>query len=179
MIYDQVRKNATIKAVNTHRLNLYSKSNKRAVKRLCNQIRNKQFAIDDDFSISGIIAREISKTTWKSFCRFGDRKSASKSLILCWIDNSVVPLDEQMFWINENYSVHVLPEELASFMIEFDGGKGYFHDYKELQDMKQLFKELTGFHYNSSFVNEHILKIKKRSAELDDWSNDIKATSEF
>lgn len=158
MTLKQKRILAAEKAVNTLRLNLLATANLDEVKQLCIEIKAKEYSIDDDVSRSGIIAKEIGPTTWKSFCRFGDRRSATPGLILYWINNKAMSLDEQAMWISENYNMDILPDELASFMLEHERGKSYYSSYSELSYLHRLFKEITGFNFNHSFVNKFILQ---------------------
>ena len=149
---------AAKKAVNTLRLNLLGKANLNEVKELCAEIKQKEADIDEDMSREAIIAREVDKTTWRSFCRFGDRKAATPGLILYWIDNSRPSLDEQAMWIESNYSLEVHPSELAEFMINHSRGKSLFKPYEELNELYSLFKQMAGFNWNRKFVNQHILE---------------------
>jgi 2-hydroxy-3-keto-5-methylthiopentenyl-1-phosphate phosphatase len=123
-------------------------------KELAEEIRAKQFSIDDDFSKTGIIAREINTTTWASFCRFGDRKNATKALILFWIRNDGIPLDVQAASMSEQFFTDVSPEELADFITQYDHGKTLYEDFKELGDLKKLFRKLTGLSYHSKIFQE-------------------------
>lgn len=148
---------AARKAVNTLRLNLLEQADFDEVKKLSKEIRQKEFAIDDDFSKISVIAKEIAPTTWKSFCRYGDRKCATPGLILYWINNDGMSLDEQAMWIEETHNLHLLPEELADFMIDHDRGKMLYKPYAELNNLYRIFKEMTGFNYNHKFVKDNIL----------------------
>ncbi|HUS02947.1 MAG TPA: hypothetical protein VMY77_14515 [Chitinophagaceae bacterium] len=150
-------KEAARLAVNTYRNNLLSKIDMDAVRELSQQIIDMEFSIDDDFSREGIIAREVSQTTWQSFCRFGDKKNVTNGLILYWIDRKGMPLDEQAMWINNDYNVGVLPDELAEFMMQHDRGKSMYEPYRKLSELKGVFKELTGFTWSTKWVRQNIL----------------------
>lgn len=151
------RIDAAHKAVKTFRMNLLSKINLEEVKELAHSIIALQFEIDDDFSRDGIIAREVDKTTWESFCRFGDRNSASKALILTWIDNKSMPLDSQAASIFEQYNLDIHPSELAEFIINHDHGKQSFELYQKLAGLKKQFRYLTGFNWDCKWVKSHII----------------------
>jgi len=141
------------------RIDLFEKSDKAEVIQVAEEIIEKGFLMEDDFSREGIIAREIAKTTWKSFCRFGDRKSASGALRLVWIDSQKgMPLDTQALFISAHYEMDIIPEELAQFMIEYDHGKSYFPAYREYENLKKIFKSLVGFNWNHTFAKQIILK---------------------
>ena len=157
MMMETKRVLAAKKAVNTLRLNLLGKANFNEVKQLCTEIKLKEAEIDEDMSREAIIAREVDKTTWRSFCRFGDRNAATPGLILYWIDNGRQTLDEQAMWIESNYSLDVHPSELAEFIINHDRGKSIYKPYQELDHLYSLFKEQAGFNWNRKFVNQHIL----------------------
>jgi hypothetical protein len=152
------RVSAARKAVNTLRLNLLAKVDSGEVIRLSNEIIQKQYDIDEDYSRQSIIARELNKTTWKSFCRFGSKRNATPALILCWIDNGAMSLDEQAMWMTENYGMEIQPDELAEFMMIYDRGKSGYESYQELSVLKLAFKQLTGFNFDIKFVRQHILK---------------------
>lgn len=154
---DAKRVLAAIKAATTLRLNLLNKLDLDEVKQLCIQIKEKEFEINEDFSREAIIAREVAPTTWKSFCRFGDKNRATPGLILYWIDRKGMTLDEQALWIANDYNLEVLPEELADFIAEHDRGKSQYRPYQELEALYLQFKVLTGFKWNLKFVNQHIL----------------------
>lgn len=166
MTEKQKRVLAANKAVNTLRLNLLSRADLDEVKQLCREIKAKEYEIDDDVSRLSIIAKEIGPTTWKSFCRFGDRRSATPGLILYWIDNKAMSLDEQAMWMSENYSMDIQPDELATFMIEHDRGKSIYEPYKELNNLYKLFKEITGFNYDGKFIKNHIITIDALTEHL-------------
>lgn len=142
------------------RIDLYEKSDKAAVKALAQEIIDTEFLVEDNFSKDGIIAREISKTTWQSFCRFGDRKSASGALRLIWIsnDNKGMPLDTQAIFISDNYSMDISADDLAIFIMEYDHGKSYFPAYQNLENLKKSFKNLVSFKWNHKFAKQVILK---------------------
>lgn len=154
------------KAAHTLRINRLSRADRSQVHALCEEIRALEFQIDDDFSRDGIISREVAPTTWKSFCRYGDRKQATAPMILIWIRDSGMPLDEQAMWIEENYNLHVTPDELAAFIIEHDRGKSMYEPYRKLADLKRIFKEVTGFRYNPKFVKHHILQAVTDDEEM-------------
>lgn len=162
----QKQKEAGRKAALTLRLNRLAKTNIDQVRALCQEIRQKEFDIDDDFSREAIIAREVQPTTWESFVRFGDRKRSSPTFTVFWIRNKSMTLDQQAYWITESYRMEVSPEELAEFMMEHERGKSWYRPYQELEDLYRLFKEITGFTYNRSFVKNHILSLQD-VADLD------------
>lgn len=148
---------AAKKAVSTLRLNLLSKANLNEVIEISNSIMEKQISVENDFSREAVIAREVTKTTWKSFCRFGSKRNTSKTLILRWIENKGMPLDEQAMWICENYGMDILPDELASFMLFYDRGKSQFIEYSELDNLYKIFKQIVGFNFCDKFARDHIM----------------------
>ena len=151
---------AARKAVQTLRMNLLSKISPVEVAELAKSIIAKQFEIDDDFTRLAIIAREVNKTSWKSFCRYGDRNNATKGMILSWIANDTIPLDVQALFMSESYGIEFLPEELAEFMANHDRGKSQFEPYAELESLKKSFHYLTGFRWNLKFVKANITNSK-------------------
>lgn len=141
------------------RIDLFEKSDKDQVIQLAEEIIEKGNSNEEDFSREGIIARCLAKTTWKSFCRFGDRNSATGALRLCWIDNQKgMPLDTQALFISSDYNMDINPDELASFMMEYDHGTAYFPPYQEYENLKKIFKNLVGFNWNHKFAKQIILK---------------------
>lgn len=149
---------AAKKAADTLRLNLLSKVDLSEVIDLSNAIIAKEYEIDDDFSRQAIIAREISKTTWRSFCRYGGQRNASKILMLIWINKEGMALDEQATWMNEAYSIDIMPDELADFMINYDHGKGTYEDYASLKQLKGAFKDVCRFSWDIKFVRRYIIR---------------------
>lgn len=140
------------------RIDLFERSDKEEVRKLTQDIIDMQFAIDDDITREGIIAREIGKTPWKSFCRFGSRRNATGALRLIWIDNKAIPLDAQAMYISDHYCMEILPDELAEFMMSYDRGKAGFERYRELDELEKAFKNLVGFKWNIKFARQIILK---------------------
>lgn len=157
----------------TWRLNQLSKAYFSDVQDLARQIRDKEFSNDDDFSRECIIAREVNVTTWTSFCRFGDRNCSSRLLKRNWIRDKAEALDVQAMYITESYGLEINPEELAQFMIEHDRGKEQYQKYAEVEQLKQLFKQLTGFRWdwNPKFFKDHIYKpYQKTSGITEDFA---------
>jgi hypothetical protein len=153
---------------NNWRLNLLSKIDIEDVIKLSNEIITAEHFVSDDFSRQGVIAREINATTWQSFCRFGNRKNATQGLILSWIRKDGISLDEQAMWITENYSMEVLPDELAQFIMDHDRGKAMFEPYQKLNNLYQAFHQFTGFKWTHKFVREFIL-IQESKKEIDSF----------
>jgi hypothetical protein len=169
MITQDQRKQAARKAVQTLRMNLLAKVSADEVAELANSIIAKQYEIDEDFTRSAIIAREVGKTTWKSFCRFGDRNGATKGMILSWICNDGAPLDVQALFISAEYGLDLLPDELAEFIANHDRGKGLFEPYAELEALKKTFRYLTGFHWNLKFARANITNAKIALTDGDEY----------
>lgn len=156
-MHDDKRVQAAIKAAHTLRINLLEKADRLQVEQISREIISSQFLFDDDVTREGIIAREIGKTTWQSFCRFGDRRSTSSIMKLVWIDNKEVPLDIQAMYLSEQYGMDFSPEEFSDFMLRYDHGLATFPILADLANLKNTFKYLTGFHWNLKFVQAQIL----------------------
>lgn len=132
--------------------------------RLIEEITAKEYAIDDDFTRGGIIAREVNVTTWQSFCRFGDRNCSSKTFRRNWIRDKAIALDVQAMFITEEYSFEILPEELAEFMMQHEAGKDQYKPFEELNNLKKAFNELTGFRWdwNPKFFRKQLQKQEEK-----------------
>lgn len=157
----EFRKHIALKAVHTRRQNSFKRSNRRKVRKLAQEIIDLQFEIDDDFSKEAIIARELGKTTWESFCRFGSRRNATPGLILYWIDRSGMSLDEQAMWMTEKHSREFTPDDLADFILRHDRGKSMYEPYQKLAELKAAFRYVAGFNFDLKFVRAHILTVKR------------------
>lgn len=157
MWYQNKRVLAAKKAVNTLRLNLLENANLGEVIKLSNEIIEKDWTLQDCMLKETIIFRELGKTSWQSFCRFGSKRNATKGLILYWIEKNAISLDEQAFYISEQYGLEILPDELANFILNHDKGKSMYEPLQEIETMKKAFKNITGFNWNYKFVKENIL----------------------
>jgi hypothetical protein len=162
----EFRKLIARKAVHTRRQNSFKRSNRRKVRKLAQEIIDLQFEIDDDFSKEAIIARELGKTKWESFCRFGSRRNATPGLILYWIDRKAMSLDEQAMWMTEKHSREFTPDDLAEFMMNYDRGKSLYEPYQKLVELKSAFKHIAGFHFDLKFVKSHVLTIKRAREQM-------------
>jgi hypothetical protein len=157
----EFRKQVALKALHTRRQNSFKRSNRRKVRKLAQEIIDLQFEIDDDFSKEAIIARELGPTTWESFCRFGNRRSATSLLIPYWIDRAGMSLDEQAMWMTEKHSREFTPDDLADFIMRHDRGKSLYEPYQLLAELKRTFKHVAGFNFDLKFVKAHILTVKR------------------
>ncbi len=155
-------KAAARKAVTTLRLKKLSTTDIIEVEDLCKEIQLAQFEMENDFSDEGIICSEIGKTTWQSFCRYGDRNKATPALILTWIDNRCThaAIDCQAMYMTNLIDREITTEAVAGFMIEYDHGLNSYPPCRKVIDLKIIFKELTGFNYNKKFVDQFILQTK-------------------
>lgn len=149
-------KRAAEKAVNTYRYRKLENCNLPQLLQLADEIKNAEYEYDDAFDKESFIAKNIGPTTFKSFCRFGDRKSASAGLILHWIKNDAVPLDEQAMFMSMDFGQEILPEELADFIIQYDCSLNSFPAVERINNLRSAFKERFGFNYNSKWIDIHL-----------------------
>ena len=145
------------KAVLTLRLNKLSNIDRKEIEEISREIIHLQYAYDDDMSRESIISKNIGPTTWKSFCRFGNKRNATPGLILYWINNKEMSLDEQAMWMSESYNTEFLPDELAQFMMNYDRGLSYFEPVQKIIEAKKLFKLMAGFNFNPSFAKKYLI----------------------
>jgi hypothetical protein len=149
---------AAIKAVSTLRYKKIEQvRNFPYLLQLADDIQQATFQYDDDFSRESFIAKNIGPTTYKSFLRFGDSKKVTSSLILIWIRNDGMSLDEQAMHMGNDYGRDILPEELANFIIQNDHGIREFEPVKRIETLKQIWKETTGFNYDWRWIKKHLI----------------------
>lgn len=149
---------AANKAVCTLRLNKLCKANLNEIKLITEQIFEAESEFEYDYSVQGIISKEILKTTWQSFCRYGDRNRATKGMILTWIDNRALTLDSQAAAMTNEFDKEVEPDMLAEFMIAYDCGINEYPQIEKMNRLKSLFKTHAGFNFDRAFALQHILK---------------------
>jgi hypothetical protein len=61
-------------------------------------------------------------------------------------------------FISEEYNMEIQPDELAQFIMDYESGKDGFAEYAELIELKQAFKDVTGFRWewNPKFFRNYI-----------------------
>lgn len=157
---NEQRKQAAQKAVATYRYQLLATCSFPQVIQLIEEIRKAEFSFEDDFSRDGFIAKNIGPTTFKSFCRFGDRKSVTPGLILTWIKKDGLSLDEQAMHMSNDYGHEILPDELASFIQQYDRGVHLFGPVAQIEQLKRTFKEICGFNYDYRWIKQHLIDVE-------------------
>ena len=93
----------------------------------------------------------------KSLCRFGDRNRISKSCILQYITSEGSPLDCQAAGMTELYGKEISPDEIAEFMMENDRGVSSYYPIAKINELKHVWKQLTGFNFCAKFANSNII----------------------
>lgn len=158
MTIEQKRKHAGWKAANTRRYqNIANVENFPELLHLAEEIKIAEYAFQADHTRESFIANNIGPTTYQSFVRFGDRNNATHSMILYWIRNDGIPLDEQAMHIGNEYGHEILPEELASFISDNDHGMNAYEPLARIAEMKKAFKEMYGFSYDYSWIKKHLI----------------------
>lgn len=117
---------------------------------LSTSIHTRIFNWEYETDSESLICQVIGPTTWKSFCSFGDRKQATDRMILCWIRNDGEPLDLQAMWLSNDSGKEFHPSQFSDFMKDYDGGCNDFGYHKETNQLRAIFKEITGFNWTSA-----------------------------
>ncbi len=121
-------------------------------------MKQKEKNYEYDYQLDSYIAKNIGKTNWKSFCRWGDRNKATNALILFWIKKDGISLDEQAMFMSEEYGHEILPDQLANFMAEHDRGLNTFEPLAKVAELKKTFKDIVGFNYDFRWINKHLIE---------------------
>jgi hypothetical protein len=120
---------------------------------LSETIREREYNWENQIDEESLICKYIGATTWESFTRFGDRKRASDSLILHWIRKDGEPLDVQAMWLSNDIGKEITPSQFAEFMTDHDGGCAFYPYHAETRELKNIFKEITGFNWTYKIHN--------------------------
>jgi hypothetical protein len=118
------------------------------IRTLSSQIKDRHYNWEYQVRGQDLLAKYVTKTTWESFCRFGDRNQKSEQLILCWIRTKGMPLDIQAAICQEETGVEYSPSDFAEFIAQHPGGARQYRYHQETFEMEELFKELTGFRWS-------------------------------
>jgi hypothetical protein len=121
--------------------------------RLSQDIKDREYNWEYECDPESLVCKYLSPTTWESFCRFGDRNRATEAMILRWIRKDGEPLDVQAIWLSHDSGKEFRPESFAEFMMENDLGCNYFPYHKQTNELKAVFKELTGFNWSYKLHN--------------------------
>lgn len=146
-----------MQAWQTMRTKMIAVCDKEELKNLALEIFEAQEKWEYDYTVSGIIAKEIIPTTMKSLCRFGDRNRITKSCILQYVVSEGSPLDCQAAGMTELYGKEIQPDEIAEFMMENDRGVSSYYPLSCIYELKQIWKQLTGFNFCGKFAMENII----------------------
>lgn len=144
---------AGVKAYNTKLLQAINKKDWQDILQLSEEIKERNYAWEYECDDESLICKFIGPTSWKSFCRFGDRKHANERLILRWIRNQAEPLDTQAMYLSSCAGKEFNPEQLARFIIDHPGGCSDFHYIKKTDELKEIFKQETGFNWSHPVHN--------------------------
>jgi len=106
-------------------------------------------------SKQSVIADHIRPTTWKSFCRFGDRNCATPSLKRNYINEDGTPLDVQALNMSTNFT-EVTTDDLVAFMVDFpEGPQAYSASIQqEHERLSDRMRALVGFPLSYDFVHD-------------------------
>jgi len=73
---------------------------------------------EDDYSIPGILSRELTSMPLKSFERFGDRNCLTSSILRHYIHEGGIPVDVQVDILNETYPVGIEIDDIINFILD-------------------------------------------------------------
>jgi len=149
---------AAKKAWETMRKQMISTCDITELRQLAKDIFDAEQVWENDFTTDGIIAKNIGKTTLKSFLRFSDKNKITNSLILRYISNTGTPIDVQAMYISESLNIDCSENDIVEFMISNDRGVASHWSFAKYIELKNIWKQITGFKFCPKFANKFILE---------------------
>lgn len=114
------------------------------VQGLLNEYLHAKFEYDQDFTIQGVISREIIRIPRRSFERWGDPNHINRVMIANWFSEDSANLDTQVEEINSMFGTHITECDVCEFISDYNRRDDYGPIW-EINQARELFKEAVGF----------------------------------
>lgn len=109
---------------------------------------------DNDYSIQGIISRELGYIQPEGFYRFGDRNHITNEMKRNYFRQDGWHIDELAEELSNHYNRNVPPDDIAGFISEYPNRE--YEPFVKVQEARQLFRELIGFNISMNFIRDFV-----------------------
>ena len=119
------------------------------IREYCNAIE----VYDNDYSIQGIIYKEITYIQEEGFCRFGDRNWITKEIRRNHLRSDGRHIDDLAEELSNTYNREITPSDIAEFIKDYPEKK---HElFVKIEEIQEVFKELIGFRIDRRFMQNY------------------------
>ncbi len=105
---------------------------------------------DNDYSIPGILSKELGYIRPEGFYRFGDRNCVTPEIRKNYFRSDGRHIDDLAEELSNRYNREINPCNITQFIIDYPGRE--YEPLARVEETKQLFRELIGFNLTSSFI---------------------------
>lgn len=105
---------------------------------------------DNDYSIPGIISRELGYIKPEGFYRFGDRNYITNAMKRNYFRQDGLHIDELSDALANRYNRNITPSDIAEFICEYPNRN--YEPFVRILEAGQSFRELIGFNITMNFI---------------------------
>lgn len=131
------------------------------VARIISEYKQAVELYDNDYSIPGILSKELGYIKPKGLYQFGDRN---------WIDGEVKRnylrpdgkhIDELAEELSNHYNREITPSDIAEFIKDYPDRA--YESYLKMNEAKEIFRECVGFNLDSRFIQRYYVSQEQTS----------------